>query len=253
MVLNKRSILAATYKAKEIQYKHNSAISNPLLFRSDLFLMSIVASENIYIESYSFQNDLCGLLIIDEDETTLVFNSHHSPERRNFTIGHELGHYFLHKNDKTRFEDRSKNMTDFNKSVIEMQANAFASHLILPTSVLVTMLNSHYHFYRISKIVKISYQALYWRIFNYLTDVYSLNWEDAKEIVDDYVDMSAGSIKNLIHHKHAMIYRLTPSNHLELMGRIRAQKTFIRFVKDATGDIIEVMYGGQAFNYQGRG
>lgn len=199
-------IKEAISKAEEVFLKYNINIPNWNNYRCDSLLMNIAYHEKIFIEQFNFNDDLCGMLIVDEYEKTIVYNSNHSPERRNFTLGHELGHYFLHLEKRSQFEDRSKNMLDNTINEFEMQANTFASHLILPDTVILTMMSNKLHYFQIKKRVKISDTALYWRLVNYLMGNCALNRMSAKRLVDEYRDLSIASIENITHHKNAFIY-----------------------------------------------
>ena len=55
--------------------------------------------------------------------------------RRNFTIGHELGHYMLHRHIVQKFECNQKALLDYGSAeskVREHEANTFASYLLMP-------------------------------------------------------------------------------------------------------------------------
>ncbi|MFI8714237.1 ImmA/IrrE family metallo-endopeptidase [Brevibacillus brevis] len=110
----------------------------------------------------------------------------HTPERRNFTIAHELGHYLLHRNKQSQFVDRADNMLDNTINEFEMQANSFAAQLLLPESVINLMIGYRYSFYRIAKSTYTSYDCLKWRLVSYLMRNFSLNRKDSIAIVDAY-------------------------------------------------------------------
>lgn len=77
----------------------------------------------------------------------IVVNSANSDERRRFTIAHELGHYFLHKNQSVHIDDvDTADLTlDHREMVLyrdatasqathicEIQANQYAAELLMP-------------------------------------------------------------------------------------------------------------------------
>jgi hypothetical protein len=65
----------------------------------------------------------------------ILYNPDISPSRRvNFTLGHELGHYLIHRELSSRFECSQRNMVGFNNGErdIEGEANTFASYLLMP-------------------------------------------------------------------------------------------------------------------------
>ncbi|CAP44989.1 ImmA/IrrE family metallo-endopeptidase [Bordetella petrii] len=66
----------------------------------------------------------------------IVYNRHTSVQGRiNFTLGHELGHYILHRNVQTEFQCSQKEIFDYNGAAsraLESQANRFSSYLLMP-------------------------------------------------------------------------------------------------------------------------
>jgi Zn-dependent peptidase ImmA (M78 family) len=55
--------------------------------------------------------------------------------RRRFAVAHELGHWFLHESESQIFICTGENMRDYKGSPMEVEANLFASELLLPTPV----------------------------------------------------------------------------------------------------------------------
>lgn len=191
----------------EVLYKLYSKIfESPDKFNSEILLMHVIKYENIYLEGYPFKNDLCGMLLIEEEETTLVYNINQPRERRNFTIGHELGHFFLHKGKSDQFADRSKSITDNAIEKFEMQANAFSAYLIMPEEVILYFLNEFLNFFQIKRKLNVSKEALYWRLVNLLINKYAFNSSRAQVIVEQFIKCSIDSINNISHHKAAYIY-----------------------------------------------
>jgi hypothetical protein len=127
------------------------------------------------------------MLVIDADETTIVLNKLHPQERRNFTLAHELGHYFLHRHESSKFVDLSEDLSGQHDSEIEQQANAFAAAVLLPSRPLSLMLSYRYNFYRIAKTVQASYECLKWRLVSFLMQKHSLSRSDSIALVGDYI------------------------------------------------------------------
>ncbi|HBZ80949.1 MAG TPA: hypothetical protein DEP07_11250 [Brevibacillus sp.] len=158
-----------------------------LKYRCDAMLVTLLSAQNIRLDNFPFKKEnFCGMLVLDEYETTIVYNSNHSPERRNFTIAHELGHYFLHRNKQSQFVDRADNMLDNTINEFELQANAFAAELLLPESVINLMIGYRYSFFKIARSIRASYECLRWRLVSYLMTKYSLGRKDSINIVDAY-------------------------------------------------------------------
>ena len=54
--------------------------------------------------------------------------------RRRFAVAHELGHWFLHENESQKiFSCTAEQMRDYKGSPVEVEANLFASELLMPT------------------------------------------------------------------------------------------------------------------------
>ena len=52
--------------------------------------------------------------------------------RRRFAVAHELGHWFLHEGISQVFLCTSENTRDYKNNPVEIEANMFASHFLLP-------------------------------------------------------------------------------------------------------------------------
>jgi len=55
------------------------------------------------------------------------------PGRKRFAIAHELGHWFLHESESQYFVCTAEQMRDYKGSPLEVEANIFASELLMPT------------------------------------------------------------------------------------------------------------------------
>lgn len=88
-------------------------------------------------------DDLSGFLYRDRKRKSAIVgvNANQHPNRQNFTIGHELGHFLLHESDtlhvdrqfqiKLRSEASSKGVDDEEK-----ESNLFAAELLMPARFL---------------------------------------------------------------------------------------------------------------------
>lgn len=92
----------------------------------------------IRIEVAEFKDDdVAGLLYYgskeDKDDSPAIFiKSSDDSKKRNFTIAHEIGHFFLHKANEGKFKvDRYEFKNDV-ESLEETQANYFAAALLVP-------------------------------------------------------------------------------------------------------------------------
>jgi Zn-dependent peptidase ImmA (M78 family) len=97
----------------------------------------IARSLGLEVRYEPLQGDLYGALVRSDQENYIGVNSLNHPNRRRFTIAHELGHFRLHKGIRVhidkglrvnwRDEESSQAVSDE-----EMEANRFAAELLMP-------------------------------------------------------------------------------------------------------------------------
>jgi Zn-dependent peptidase ImmA (M78 family) len=96
-------------------------------------------AKSVGIEIYlqPLDSDLSGFLYRDGDHAVIGVNSHHARVRQRFTVGHELGHYFLHDNERLRV-DRAVQarfrsvLSSTGTDTEEIEANLFAAEVLMP-------------------------------------------------------------------------------------------------------------------------
>lgn len=109
----------------------------------------IAREHDIIVKKVSLPDEISGVLDNSTDRYIILVNSNQVPVRQRFSIAHELGHFFLHSSnntakqvhiDKVRYYRNSKSSlgTDYK----EMEANIFASELLIPSDELKTILAS---------------------------------------------------------------------------------------------------------------
>jgi Zn-dependent peptidase ImmA (M78 family) len=96
-----------------------------------------VQQEGIIIRKESLEDSVSGMLVIKDNQSVIVVNSNHHTNRQRFTIAHELGHYFLHKNSANVFFDESLLFFRDERSAQgvkfqEIEANTFAAEFLMP-------------------------------------------------------------------------------------------------------------------------
>src|SRR5690242_20712862 len=85
-----------------------------------------------------FEGDMSGLLFHEDGYIIIGVNELHPKTRQRFTIAHELGHLELHSHDELHI-DRNYRIYLRNQlssqavDPAEIEANAFAAELLMPT------------------------------------------------------------------------------------------------------------------------
>lgn len=98
---------------------------------------SIAEGFGITVHSDDIDAEFEGGLFIEPGLTAIIYNNNIREDgRKNFTIGHELGHFFLHK-DRKELRCSLADLTDFGANPthpanIEQEANRFAVTLLMP-------------------------------------------------------------------------------------------------------------------------
>ncbi|MBX8783157.1 ImmA/IrrE family metallo-endopeptidase [Ochrobactrum sp. GRS2] len=85
------------------------------------------------IYSDTLNADVSGHLMKTENGWQCTINANHHPTRQRFTLAHELGHYILHRNQKTDFVDHTYFRKGDALDTMEFEANAFAAEVLMPS------------------------------------------------------------------------------------------------------------------------
>ncbi|WP_234744866.1 ImmA/IrrE family metallo-endopeptidase [Burkholderia sp. WTPI3] len=129
-----------------------------------------------------------GMLVRNPDDAAewgIFYNGNASPERKRFTIAHELGHFILHRDRQMSFQcDKASVYSGQDTlAVIEREADDFASNLLLPGDVLRdAMAGQTINLHLLSQLAsrfQVSFEALCIRFIKY-TDLRAilLHWDN---------------------------------------------------------------------------
>lgn len=153
--------------------------ANDLLKKLEIKTLPIKIEEvakilGLKVVGWAFDDDISGTLIIKE--SVIGFNQTESRVRRRFTIAHELGHYILHKTEKSIFLDKLFRFNYPNpdqNTKFEMEANAFAAAILMPeglirkeTKNLEFDLGDELSIKYLAKKFDVSTTAMYYRLLN---------------------------------------------------------------------------------------
>ncbi|MFA5093481.1 MAG: ImmA/IrrE family metallo-endopeptidase [Candidatus Omnitrophota bacterium] len=109
-----------------------------------LNLEKLAEEFNISVEYLNLPDDLSGELFKnpENDNWVIHVNKKHHVNRQRYTIAHEIAHFCLHRQFKYRFEDEIffRGGESYDKE--EMEANDFASSILIPEQELKTKIRS---------------------------------------------------------------------------------------------------------------
>jgi Zn-dependent peptidase ImmA (M78 family) len=133
----------------------------------DLFPINckeIAEGLGISVVGEELNNDFQGCLFLTEGVKAIIYNnSIASSGRINYTIGHELGHYCLHKN-RGDLHCSLEDLNNIGSSLphsqdIEKEANQFAANLLMPASDLRTMIKNQVPCIQLAEQLSIRYET----------------------------------------------------------------------------------------------
>jgi Zn-dependent peptidase ImmA (M78 family) len=95
----------------------------------------------IYEEVRDFPDKVDALIIEDGSRTYAAVNANHHIHRQRFSLAHELGHYFLHRNGRTSggavsIDNPPGDDQGYGKDPSETEADIFAGELLVPLEML---------------------------------------------------------------------------------------------------------------------
>ncbi len=123
--------IRAKQMAKKILAESNS--------KAPVDVEALAKTHGIPVEQQAYDDEVSGMLVVKDGKAIISINKKHSDNRKRFSIAHELGHYFLHKNLANVFVDKSivflrdKKASD-GTQLQEIEANVFAAELLMPES-----------------------------------------------------------------------------------------------------------------------
>lgn len=104
----------------------------------------------LIVEYTPLDDELSGMALIKDDKQLIWINALHHPNRQRFTLAHEIGHHLLHKNaiNESVHVDkgilRRDTVSASGTEKLEIEANAFASELLMPTSEITKALDDEF-------------------------------------------------------------------------------------------------------------
>ena len=109
----------------------------------------IAKLRGVRVEYAPLDDELSGLAHIRDDVLIIGVNALHASNRQRFTLAHELAHVLLHRRELEgavhvdRGSLRRDALAAEGVDPIEVEANAFAAELLMPTHLLISALKRH--------------------------------------------------------------------------------------------------------------
>lgn len=139
----------------------------------------VIKRRNIRVQFSPLDQELSGMALVKDGVAVIGVNALHHPNRQRFTMAHELGHHIMHRAqiegtvhvDKGFAILRRDTLAAQGTDRLEIEANAFASELLIPKDLLEPMigagdidLDDVDRLQAIAKKFKVSLSALQYRL-----------------------------------------------------------------------------------------
>lgn len=139
----------------------------------------IIKRLDIRIQFSPLDQELSGMALVKDGVAVIGINALHHPNRQRFTMAHELGHHIMHRThienavhvDKGFAILRRDTLAAQGTDKMEIEANAFASELLMPRDLLEPVigtgdidLDDVDRLQSIAKKFKVSLSALQYRL-----------------------------------------------------------------------------------------
>ncbi len=112
------------------------------VFAAPIKVEDIARSIGIKVIPYPLEQNMSGLLVLENGAAVIGYNQNEARVRRRFTVAHEIGHYALHRDKSDRQVFVDKNFKAMFRRVelvdepaaarLETEANVFAACLLMP-------------------------------------------------------------------------------------------------------------------------
>lgn len=132
-------------RRKEIREKAN-AVRTLYDIKGAVDLDKILEKEEIKLFTSDLDNviegkQVSGIIRVETDKKIkeIYINGNHIDTRNTFTIGHELGHYFLHRDDVIKNNGRLVSFRGNGYDPKEEEADLFSAELLMPKKAIYTV------------------------------------------------------------------------------------------------------------------
>ncbi len=124
---------AAERKARELLAEVGARVPVDVNAVAEYLGLSVVEED--------LEGSVSGMLVLKDGRGVIGVNENHHPNRRRFTVAHEIAHYLLHRGSASVFVDaRPVFFRDDDSAACtkqqEIEANAFAAELLVPAVAL---------------------------------------------------------------------------------------------------------------------
>lgn len=142
-------------------------VDNDMLYKVPVDVVGIAKSYGIDVYQAELDNEISGAIRYEQkkDKFEIIVNKNNAKARQRFTIAHELGHYFLHrdmlKNSDIHIDTLYRVMTEVDTKTKEKEKEVdyFAGALLM-NRMTIEKLIENYSIEELTEIFEVSYSAM---------------------------------------------------------------------------------------------
>ena len=156
-----------------MKYPHIEKLANKLFMEMGSVIpvnpIRIADKYGIPVYDNNLDDDIDGGILYKKNKVEIRVNKNTSINRQRFTIAHELGHYFLHISSGEEggiVNYRRDLLSTQGKTPIEMEANAFASALLMDKETILKVYEEYRSIPYIAGMFGVSEEAVKYRLMN---------------------------------------------------------------------------------------
>jgi len=159
---------------REIETRAKDVLRAHGLYRVPIDPVVLAHKLGISLRNAKFSDEsLVGMIAQRSGSSMILVNQSDSPNRKRFTIAHELGHHFLHlqgedgefvDGEADLFRETPGTVETTDKAMMEVQANKFAASLLMPSELVRQEWDKLRSVERIARHFNVSEEAMGYRL-----------------------------------------------------------------------------------------
>ncbi len=129
--------------SRDIEARATELLKQNGLFKQAVDVEALAAALKIAVQSQHLEDGFSDFFFVKEGNATAFVNSDHHPNRRRFSLAHEIGHFVLHHQPTKKLDDLFLDKSvalytrkDHHSNDMEREANEFAASLLMPRDLL---------------------------------------------------------------------------------------------------------------------
>lgn len=142
VVRKKVSSVSTSAMSAQREVDLRQRLSDAGLLRVPVNVVAIAEFLGLEIVEEPMADDLSGYLEVRSGSWVVGVNSLHHPNRKRFTIAHEIAHFVLHSGQKKSFHDQTFARRNDDPNPMEREADRFAAELLMPEADVRQMISS---------------------------------------------------------------------------------------------------------------